>query len=202
MKSHDFDKEVLAMTGAIRGKVTLFDADNPAHVYFHKKNVIVNGVSFLFGRLLASNTEPLAGVWGLSVGQGGTGGQGWSSSQQPDPTSTQTAMVSEVKRKQLTSYTYLDTNGNPTASLTTSIQFLTVLNATTDGISVPIREMGLIGGGTTNTANGGPTNMLTAPYFNPASPAENTVLLINYLTLPPFILPPSVNMGIGWVLDF
>jgi hypothetical protein len=201
MKGHDSERELLVMPGAIRGEVSIFDADNPTQVYLRKKNIIVNGVSFLFARLLANNNEPLAGVWGLAVGQGGTGSQGWSSSQQPDPTATQIAMVSEVKRKQLTSSTYLDSNGNPTSALTTSIQFLTVLNATTDGISVPLREMGLIGGGTSLEANGGPTNMLTAPYFNPASPADNTILLINYVTLPPLILPPGVNFGIAWVLS-
>jgi len=193
--------EIIGSQAVLKGHVKVFDIDHPDRIVFERKNVICNSVSYLFGRLLASNTEPLAGVWGLSVGQGGTGAQGWSANNQPAPTSTQTAMVSEIKRKQLTSVTYLDSNGNPTASLTTSLQFLTILNATTDGISVPIREMGLIGGGTTLTANGGPTNMLTAPFFNPASPADNTVLLINYLTVPPFLLPPSVNMGIGWILQ-
>lgn len=195
-------KEILSSQAALKGEVRIFDADAPERVFFQKKNIIVNGVSYLFGRLLANSAEPLAGVWGLAVGQGGSGTNGWSANAQPDPTATQTSMVSEIKRKQLTSATYLDANGNPTATMTNTIQFLTILNATTDGISVAIREMGLIGGGTTLEANGGPTDMLTAPYFNPASPAYNSVLLINYLTLPPFILPPSINMGVGWNLTF
>jgi hypothetical protein len=190
------------MPRSLRGEVTLFDVDHPETVFYHKKNVIVNGVSFLFARLMSNPLEPLAGVWGLAVGAGGTGANGWSANTQPDPTSSQIAMVSEIKRKQLFSATNLDVNGNPTTALTTTVNFLTTLNATTDGISVPIREMGLIGGGTTLPANGGPTNMLTAPYFDPANPAANTVILINYLTLPPFILPPNISLGIGWKLSF
>lgn len=190
------------MPRTLRGEVKIFDINQPEDVFFEKKNVIVNGVSFLFARLLSNPLEPLAGVWGLAVGAGGTGTNGWSANQQPDPVATVTSMVSEIKRKPLLKFNYLDASGNPTAALTTTINFVTALNATTDGISVPIREMGLIGGGTTLTVNGGPTNMLTAPYFDPTNPQFNSVLLINYITLPPFILPPNISIGIGWKLSF
>lgn len=185
----------------IWGEVSIVNVDT-GEVLLKKKNVIVNGVSWLFARMFLNPAEPLAGVWGLSVGQGGTGNNGWSSNQQPAPVSTVTQMVSELKRKQLNSATFVDGSGNPTTTLTTSVKFTTLLNATTDGITTPIREMGLIGGGTTLQANGGPTNMLTAPYFDPTNPLANTVLLINYFTLPPFILPPGVNMAIVWQLNF
>ncbi len=188
------------MPGIVRGEVTLFDFHRPETVFYHRKNVIVNGVSYLFARLLSNPLEPLAGIWGLAVGAGGTGTNGWSATQQPDPVATVTQMVSEIKRKPLFSTNYLDASGNPTTALTTTVNFITMLNATTDGISVPIREMGLLGGGTTAPANGGPTNMLTAPYFDPTNPQLNTVLLVNYITLPSFILPPNVSLGIGWTL--
>lgn len=190
----------------MKGEVSIFPMADPEDIRFHRTNVIVNGVSFLFARLFTNSAEPVAGVWGLAVGAGGTGATGWSASQQPDPTALQTAMVSEIKRKQLSQVQYLDApapaSGNPTTTLTTRVSFLTVLNATDDNITVPIREMGLIGGGTTAPASGGPTNMLTAPYFDPANPLANTVTLINYITQPSFILPDGVDMGILWKLQF
>lgn len=187
---------------ALKGEMKLFRMDRPEETLYERKNVICNSVSFLFARLLANAAEPFAGVWGLAVGAGGTNAGGWSASQQPDPVATQTEMVSEIKRKQITQVQYLDENNNPTTAFSTKVGFLTVLNETTDGISVPIREMGLIGGGTTVAASGGPSNMLTAPYFDPSNPQANTALLINYVTCPSFILPAGVDMGVLWKLQF
>jgi hypothetical protein len=79
------------------------------------------------------------------------------------------------------------------------VDFQTVLNATLDNINVPIREMGLIGGGTHGTAN---TNMLQAPYWDPATRDANSVTLINYKTMPPLALPPGINFIVSWVLKF
>lgn len=183
--------------GTLTGDLTILRQDT-GEVLFADHNVICNSVSYLFARLFLNSGEPLSGVWGLSIGQGGTGPGGWSDNAQPDPVATVTQMVAEIKRKQLESATFVDVNGNPTAAITTSVKFTTLLNATTDGITVPIREMGLIGGGTASA----PTNMLTAPYFTPTAAVNNTVLLVNYYTLPPFILPPGVNMAICWQLNF
>lgn len=188
----------------VKGEVSIFPMENPKRILYHRKNVIVNGVSFLFARLFSNSADPVAGVWGLAVGAGGTSANGWSASQQPDPTPVQTAMVSEIKRKALAQVQYLDATNNdtPTTTMTTKVGFLTVLNGTTDDITVPIREMGLIGGGTTQSSEGGPTNMLTAPYFDPTNPQANTVTLINYITQPSFLLPAGVDMGILWKLTF
>lgn len=183
----------------MKGEVTIFPLGHRDRPVYHRKNVICNTSSFLFARLMSNSAEPVAGVWGLALGAGGSA-PAWSASVQPDPTATQTTMVSEIKRKQLQQVQYLDSNGNPTTTLTTSISLLTVLNSTTDGISLAIREMGLIGGGTTTVADGGPTNMLTAPYFDPTNPQANSVILINYITTPPFLLPQGVDMGVEWVL--
>ena len=53
------------------------------------------------------------------------------------------------------------------------------------------------------------TNMQTAPYFNgnPSSyptlaAAQNTVILLNYKTLPSLTLPPGVNIIFSWVFQF
>jgi len=188
---------------SIKGRVSIYECDRPENVLFERDNVIVQGVSFLFAQLLANNSGVVAGVWGLALGAGGVNTAGWSANAQPDPTAVQTAMTGdEIKRKAITLVRYLDSSGNPTTTLTTQVSFQTVFNATTDAITTPIREMGLIGGGTTLVSNGGPTNMLTAPYFDPTAPVANSVVLINYLTLPSLILPPSINIGIDWLLSF
>jgi hypothetical protein len=65
--------------------------------------------------------------------------------------------------------------------------------------------MGLIGGGTLVGAGNAPTNMQTAPYFNPNAvppgPADS-VVLVNYKTLPPLILPAGVDIIFSWILSF
>jgi hypothetical protein len=187
---------------ALKGHVRMYDMARPEVTLYERKNVITEGVSWLAARIFANSLDPVAGVWGLAVGAGGQGVNGWSPSSQPDPLPTQIAMVSEIKRKQLAQVRFLDNTEQPTTGLTTLVSFQTVLNATTDAISTPIREMGLIGGGTTLPANGGPTNMLTAPYFDPSNPSANTVTLINYITTPSFILPAAVDMGIDWEIQF
>jgi hypothetical protein len=191
------------LSQVLKGAVRVYPLASPKETIYQRKNVIVQGVSFLFAQLLSNSAGPVAGVWGLAVGAGGSSGSGgWSPTTQPDPTATQIAMVSEIKRKQLQQVQYLDTNANPTTTITTLVNFQTVLNATTDNITTPIREMGLIGGGTTLVGAGGPTNMLTAPYFNPTAPVANSITLINYITTPSFILPAGIDMGVDWEIQF
>jgi hypothetical protein len=188
----------------VKGRVRFFNAESGETLY-QRDNVICNGISYLFSQMMTSNTSIVSGVWGLAVGAGGTAPL-WSPTQQPDPLPTQTAMVSEIKRKALSQIQFIDPttisptnpNGSPTLTWTTTVSFQTILNATTDNISTPIRERGLIGGGSSAVHS----NMLTAPYFTPAAPVLNSVILINYITIPAFILPNSVNMGIDWILSF
>ena len=190
-------------------------------------NIIVNVVKFMFARLMANvipnapnppyylgsytpsqvsqvYADPLYGVWGLALG---AGDPSWAPETQPDPSPTQTAIVQQILRKPTSRINYVDVNLNPLATYSTYVDFQTTVNATTDNITQGIREMGLIGGGTIN--NGGPTNMLTAPFFNPADtsgpgqgPSGNTVTLVNYTTLPPLILPAGVDIIFSWVLQF
>ena len=187
---------------SIKGRVTIYEHDRPENVLYQRQNVICAGISYLFARLLTNSADPVAGVWGLALGSGGVNVAGWSASEQPDPTAVQTAMVAEIKRKAITNTTYIDGNGNPTTALTTKVEFTTIFNATSDNVTLPIREMGLIGGGTTLAANGGPTAMLTAPYFSPTAPEANSIVLVNYITTPPLILPASVNLAFAWQLSF
>lgn len=185
-----------------KGDVRIFPMSDPDHTLFERKNVIVNTVSYLFSALFMSNTSQVASAWGLAIGAGGTSVNGWSPDSQPDPTAAQTSMVSEIKRKPFAQVQYIDpTSGNPTSQMTTKVRFLTIFNAATDNITVPIREMGLIGGGTTSTSAGGPTNMLTAPYFDPNNPNPNSVILINYVTQASFLVPQE-DVGVTWNLQF
>lgn len=211
-------------TPLVKGHIRVIRADNKKVIY-EDDNIIVNVVKFLFARLMANTLpgagsanagpvllgqtvtpfgDPLYGVWGLALG---SGDPSWSPDTQPVETATQTALVTQILRKQLSSVNYVDVNLNPTNQYTNMVDFQTTVNATTDNLNQKsIREMGLIGGGTLGSnPPSTDTNMLTAPYWNPAAnppgPA-NSVVLINYKTLPPLILPPEVNMIFSWVLTF
>jgi hypothetical protein len=186
-------------------------------------NIIVNVVKWLFARLMANAlpnspappytlgstqpiqaADPLYGIWGLALG---AGSPSWAPETQPDPSPVQTALIAEFLRKPLSRINYVDVNFNPLNQFSTMVDFQTTVNATTDNITQGIREMGLIGGGTIVDPNNGnnPTNMLTAPYFNPASTPPGpagSVVLVNYKTLPPLILPAGVDIIFSWVLSF
>jgi hypothetical protein len=189
--------------------------EDTGEILYQAHNTIVNSVKFLFARLLAntlinapappyplgSTGDPLYGIWGLSLGSGSTS---WAPETQPDASPVQTALVSEFLRKPLSGIQFVDSNYNPLSTLSTFVNFQTTVNATTDNITQGIREMGLIGGGTYQGAGGNPTNMLTAPYFNPngtpPGPADS-VVLCNYLTLAPLILPAGVNIQLEWIIS-
>lgn len=205
--------------GAVRGHIRVMREDN-GQILWEEKNVIVNTVKWLFARLMteaAGGFNPSApnipqfGVWGLALG---TGDNAWPPETQPDATPEQTALFNEIKRKQCSKIRYVDSDLNPITGFSLQVDFQTVVNATTDAIvGVPIREMGLIGGGTSTVSVPPPpftvtpvTNMLTAPYFDPDPLSPNhsldTVVLINYKTLPPLPLPPGINLIFSWVLSF
>jgi hypothetical protein len=207
----------------LSGRIRIAREDTGEIVY-EEKNIIVNVSKYLFARLMANSVpgsnantgpiplgstttpfgDPLYGVWGLAIG---SGDPSWSPDTQPVETAVQTALITQILRKQLSSVQYVDVNLNPLAYYSNIVGFQTTVNATTDNINqVAIREMGLIGGGSLGAAPPGTdTNMLTAPYWNPAlqppGPA-NSVILVNYKTLPPLILPPEVNFIFGWYLTF
>jgi hypothetical protein len=211
------------------GHIRVYPKGKPDEILYEDKNIIVNVISSLFARLMANTLpgagsvnagpvplgnlgsggtpigDPLYGIWGLALG---TGDPSWSPDTQPVETATQTALITQVLRKQLSTVNYLNPSTlNPITQYSNVVSFQTTVNATTDSLNqVGIREMGLIGGGTLGVAPpGSDTNMLTAPYWNPAlippGPA-NSVTLINYKTLPPLILPPEVDMIFEWILTF
>lgn len=202
------------------GYLRVFRADD-GEVIYERKNIICNVVKWLFARLLANalpnspqppytlgstqaiqSADPLYGIWGLAIG---AGSPSWAPETQPDPSPVQTSLISEFLRKPLSRINYVDANFNPLNQFSTMVDFQTTVNATTDNITQSIREMGLIGGGTISGAGNQPTNMLTAPYFNPngipPGPADS-VTLVNYKTLPPLLLPGGVDIIFSWILSF
>lgn len=187
--------------------------EDTGEILFEGHNVIVNSVSWLFARMMANinindpnvpytlGHEVLYPVWGLALG---SGSPSWpSDSTPPTETSSQSYLITEFLRKPLSRINYTDSSYNPVSTLSTYVDFQTVVNATTDNITQPIREMGLIGGGTFNSN----TDMTTAPYFggDPTTNVtsdQNSVILINYKTLPALTLPPDVNIIFSWALSF
>lgn len=205
----------------VEANIKVFRKDT-GEVLYRGHNIIVNSVRYLFARLLANSlpsspnppyllgsatayTDPLYGVWGLALG---SGSPLWAPETQPDPTSIQTALVQQILRKPLSSVNYVDANLNPLATFSTTVDFQTTVNSTTDNLTQGIREMGLIGGGTVNGASG-VTDMYTAPYFDPTDtsgpgggPTPDSVVLVNYKTLSPLILPAGADIVFSWVISF
>jgi hypothetical protein len=204
----------------IKGLPRIIQQDT-GEVLYRGENVIVNTTRSLFARLMANNlpntpltsganqltVDCLYSVWGLALG---TGDPTWSPDTQPVETPTQTALISQILRKQLSAANYVTTtdmiNFTPVPYFTDLVDFQTLVNSTTDNIpGIGIREMGLIGGGSEQVS----TPMTTAPFWNPADtsgpgggPNPNSVTLINYKTTPPLILPTSITLIFSWILAF
>ena len=148
---------------------------------------------------MANSKEPLFGVWGLAIG---AGAPDWPANNQPDGLPTQQQIVTPILRKPIHWARFVDSNLNVIADggYSNMVDFQTILNASTDNIGTPIREIGLIGGGTTGT------NLQTAVPFDSSTQAGiNTIdsaLLINYKTLPPLALPAGVGFVMSWILTF
>lgn len=199
--------EKIEDTFKLRGHIKIYEAENPDNVLYEEHNVIVNIVKILFSRLMANSVEPQYGIWGLAIG---SGNPSWGSNP-PAETPTQTALVNETKRKKATLIRFLDpTSLAPISSgFSSVVEVQTLFNATTDNITQPIQEMGLIGGGTVTPL----TNMSTASYWNLAATSgggfvdttaadANSVILINYKTLAPLTLPAGLSIIIAWQLQF
>jgi hypothetical protein len=204
-------KNIDSIPFRLSGHIRIFPKPDPkkpvlvAPVY-EDKNVIVTTVKSLFARLMKNSIEPEYGVWGLAVGQG----DGlWTTA--PGENATTYQLISTIVRQPLTSTNFVDLNYNPLPAgefydpndptFTVRVDFQTELTAPDNlPASSQIREMGLIGGGSTASN----TNMasLSTPYWNPTAANANSVTLINYKTLPPLSLPPEVPFIFSWIIAF
>src|SRR5208282_5706604 len=194
-----------------KGHIRVYAEGDPEHLFYSEENVITNTVKGLFARMMANivpldvavpyklGHDALYGVWGLALG---AGDPSWAPETQPIEMPTQQALITPFLRKNLSGVNYVDSNLNPITQYSNMVNFQTTINSTTDNITQAIREMGLIGGGSAQANSGAGTNMLTAPYWNPAAPVADSVTLINYKTLPPLILPAGINLIFSWILSF
>jgi hypothetical protein len=182
----------------VEGHVRIFPKDNPSGILFEEKNLIVLGIKYLFARIFANINEPAWSVYGLALGAGDSS---WATlPNPPDAVVTNNALISPLLRKPISDIGFVDSNYNPVAPGSSSIvNFQTVINASTDNLvnQAPIMEMGLIGGGSR-----GVTVPSTAPYWNSTTYLADSMVLLNYKTLPPLIFPANVDFIISWALTF
>ena len=205
-----------------KGALRIYRKDT-GKVLFEDHNIITSISSWLFAQFMACAsplslsppqvqpvsipaTEPAWGVWGLALG---AGSPTWAPTTQPVETATQVELIQPLARVQLSRVNFVtqDNSGNwnAVAVLSQNVEFQTTVNSTTNNITQAVREMGLIGGG---IADMGSYTMLTAPYFNgnPSSYAtvkasQQTVILLNYKTLPPLLLPPGIDIIFSWIFQ-
>ena len=189
------------MTIPVKGFIRVYEEANPGNIIFSEKNVICLNVQYLFSRMMKDISDPVAGVWGLAIG---AGAPDWPLNNQPDALPTQQSIITPILRKPCRYIQFVDENLNiiPNGGFSNIVDFQTILNDTTDSINTPIRELGLIGGG----SNASSTNLQVAPFFSNASQDSindtNTAILVNYKTLPPLVLPAGINFIMSWVLTF
>lgn len=138
----------------------------------HVKNLIVSKASTLMAKRMRPGTSWGAGISHLEVGTGvGTG-----TTQAPQiEDASQAVLRTPLARKAITSWTNLDTAGNPTASDTNVIQITTTF-IETEAIGA-IVEMGLFGGdATTTNGTGFMFNYKVFPVWNKQSGMKLTVI--------------------------
>lgn len=172
------------------GHIKIYRADDESVVYYEDHNVICSTTSLLFSRLLGGNQGVKSGVWGLVIGNGAVSiGNESAVTFRP---------VNEIKRVPLMSTVVVDDTGvQVTDRITDRRRFLTKINVTTQGIVGAINELGLFGGGKSDT------DMTTAPFLDPNNQGVDpsaSVILINYKTLPNFTIPPDIDLIFSWEL--
>lgn len=138
----------------------------------HMKNLIVDKASVFMAKRMVPGASWGAGINYLEIGTGvGTG-----TTQAPQTESkAQTTLRVPLLRKAITSWTYLDADGNPTASETGIIQLTTIFNETEGNGAIV--EMGLFGGdATTANGTGYMFNYKTFPVWNKDSTLKLTIV--------------------------
>ena len=126
----------------------------------------------LVARLFKDNTEPLHGAFALAVG---TGGSGWDLQNPPSATAGQSALESELVRKQFSSSNFITNVGTISATPTNIVDFTTTF---TESEAVgPLVEMGLVGGDATLTSGSGTLiNYLTFKVINKSNTSVFTIV--------------------------
>jgi len=143
----------------------------------HAKNLIVSEASVFMAKRMVPGTSWGNGINYLEVGTGvGTG----TTAVPQAETLAQTALRVPLARKAITAWTYLDTNGNATATETNVIQFTTVFDEAEAVGSIV--EMGLFGGNATTTLSSG--------------------YMFNYKTFGVWTKGSTLKLTVAWVITF
>jgi hypothetical protein len=139
-----------AFSGMIRDIITHHDTGQVEDTGW-SHNTIVNSIDNLIACLLKSE----AGYTGISYWAIGSGSDSWDDVNPPSPSQSDVALVNEIGRLAIPSgaITYLDDNGNITATKTNKLQIdLTFGQNDCNG---KWREFGIVGGNATISANSG-----------------------------------------------
>ncbi|WP_017814481.1 hypothetical protein [Paenibacillus shenyangensis] len=145
-------------------------ADGQIIEEFHIKNLIVANASRFMAKRMRPGANWGAGITHLEVGTGV--GDGTQASPQAASLS-QTVLRSPLARKAITSWTYLDSNGQATSAESNILQLTTTfLENEANGAVV---EMGMFGGDASNTLGSGYMfNYKTVPVINKTSEYQLT----------------------------
>lgn len=114
-------------------------------------NVVVNDIS----KLIAALMKGQSGYTGISYWAVGSGLDTWDNSNPPLPNVTDVSLVNEIYRKVIpaSAFSFLDSNGNTTTSVTNTIQ-ITLLFTESEANGF-LREFALYGGNATATKGSG-----------------------------------------------
>lgn len=113
-------------------------------------NIVVDSISKLISALIKHETAYIDGRLYWAVGQGLPN---WDTAPY-SPVATTTTLIDEVFRKQITSRSFIDTEGNPTEVVTNRLQ-LDITLETNEANGFSLREFGIFGGNVTSVADSG-----------------------------------------------
>lgn len=113
-------------------------------------NIVVDSISKLISALIKHENDYTDGRLYWAVGEGLPS---WDTAPYT-PVATTTKLFNEVFRKQITSRSFIDVEGNPTNEVTNRLQLDIVLE-TNEANGFSLREFGIFGGNVTSVPNSG-----------------------------------------------
>lgn len=113
-------------------------------------NIVVDSISKLISALIKHENDYTDGRLYWAVGEGLPN---WDTAPY-SPVATTTKLFKEVFRKQITSRSFIDVEGNPTDEVTNRLQLDIVLE-TNEANGFSLREFGIFGGNVTSVPNSG-----------------------------------------------
>lgn len=168
----------------------------------HFPNIVTRDASILIARLMksppvANTSTPKFGVFALAVG---TGDVGWDPLNPPAANRNQRSLFNEIARKQMSSSSFIDEDGN-ISSIPTNIVDFTAVFSESEAVGA-LTEMGIIGGDVdTNMAVRNPILPPNGTY-DPTVDVTGKDLLGNYKTFGAISKPAGTTLGFTWRFTF